>query len=93
MYVAHKNLIPGVETEIILPVKTGAILVKNRTTDVIKVSIGVKDFTNNYVTIDSGASEELCNCMTSSACPSRFFKKVFARSAQPGEIEIRCLKI
>lgn len=93
MYVAHKNLIEGEDTEIILPVRTGAIMVKNRTKDVIKVSIGVKDFNENYVAIAGGASEELCNCLTSSACPSRFFNKVYARAARSGEIEIRCLKI
>lgn len=92
MFVVHETIKKNQWSEIVLPVKTGAVSVKNTTNGDIKVSIGKMD-PENYVTIKKGDREELYHCLTSSSCPCNFFSRVYVYSGAGGTVEIRCLKI
>ncbi len=91
MQVTHVTLDVDVVKHVELPKKAGAIIVKNLTSGDLLVSICKEDFTNNYVKIPSMMGEELFKNELYSASKPYFFKDVYLKSSDGGEVEIRSL--
>lgn len=93
MQVKHITLEPNTATHVKLEKKAGEILVKNRTSGDLLVSIEKEDFNENYVNIPSMMGEVLTENTRYAASKPYFFDDIYLKSSDGGEVEIRSLTI